>query len=346
MTLVWKTRRGGRYHRSPDCPGIADGHAKAASEGYANHAAEQVDLGGLGGAVAPCARCWTPALQDDPWLAARLSAEVLADSSYELDFFDQVLRRVRGLDPDYVRVQHPAAGVSGTEYRLDYAILRPGEPRLGIEIDGFQKTKTHNEGDAARQGSMSARQNDLVNAGWRLLRFTNQQVRTEPGTCRTQLEDALATRAAQSHPARPTPAAPQFGSPAHDSPAGPSSTTGTDRRPTAGSAPGTASGFAPEAAAGSRPHRSLLVAAAVVALLALAATLWHLGTDPESPATPSVDPAGSTCPPSHAIKGNLADDGERIYHRPGNRYYDATAPEECFASPTDAEDGGYRPSRV
>jgi endonuclease YncB( thermonuclease family) len=66
----------------------------------------------------------------------------------------------------------------------------------------------------------------------------------------------------------------------------------------------------------------------------------------------SVAPGGSgsappasvnSCPPGYPIKGN-GDSG--IYHVPGGAYYDATNPEQCFATEEDAQDAGYRPSEV
>lgn len=59
---------------------------------------------------------------------------------------------------------------------------------------------------------------------------------------------------------------------------------------------------------------------------------------------PPSDPA--PCP----IKGNINDAGERIYHVPGGRYYDATvispaAGERWFCSEAEARDAGWRRSR-
>jgi micrococcal nuclease len=47
------------------------------------------------------------------------------------------------------------------------------------------------------------------------------------------------------------------------------------------------------------------------------------------------------CPASHPIKGN-ADSG--IYHVPGGQFYNATNPEDCFATEEDARTAGYRRS--
>jgi hypothetical protein len=49
------------------------------------------------------------------------------------------------------------------------------------------------------------------------------------------------------------------------------------------------------------------------------------------------------CPPGAAIKGNAS---SGIYHVPGEDYYDVTDPEECFATPQDAEAAGYRASEL
>ncbi|WP_455768850.1 sunset domain-containing protein [Mobiluncus curtisii] len=35
-----------------------------------------------------------------------------------------------------------------------------------------------------------------------------------------------------------------------------------------------------------------------------------------------------------------------IYHMPGQRYYDRTTPEACFASQDDARAAGYRKAKV
>jgi hypothetical protein len=53
----------------------------------------------------------------------------------------------------------------------------------------------------------------------------------------------------------------------------------------------------------------------------------------------SVPPISeSNCPSSHPVKGNQSD----IYHDIDSPYYDATNPEECYATAADAENAGYR----
>lgn len=63
----------------------------------------------------------------------------------------------------------------------------------------------------------------------------------------------------------------------------------------------------------------------------------------EAPAAPPVAPSesGGACP----VKGNHSSSGEWIYHVPSGAFYDVTDPEECFATPGEAEAAGYRASK-
>lgn len=51
------------------------------------------------------------------------------------------------------------------------------------------------------------------------------------------------------------------------------------------------------------------------------------------------------CPPSAPIKGNDSSSGELIYHTQGSATYEATHPEECFATEAAAQAAGYRAAR-
>jgi len=57
----------------------------------------------------------------------------------------------------------------------------------------------------------------------------------------------------------------------------------------------------------------------------------------------SYAPVGDSCPANAPIKGN---ESSMIYHMPGQRYYDVTVPEECFASEAAAQAAGYRAAKV
>ena len=68
---------------------------------------------------------------------------------------------------------------------------------------------------------------------------------------------------------------------------------------------------------------------------------------PSTPAQPTpssggATPTGGSCPPDSPIKGNRQ---SGIYHVPGGQYYNATNPEECFATETEAQSAGYRASK-
>jgi hypothetical protein len=108
-----------------------------------------------------------------------------------------------------------------------------------------------------------------------------------------------------------------------------------------------------------RRLRDWLLVAAAVAILLIGLSLVGLaylasgqpgvqiGLTPVPAATPAspdgrAAPTGMTCPASHPIKGNRS---SMLYHPPGGEFYDATRPEECFASPADAEAAGYRRSQ-
>jgi very-short-patch-repair endonuclease len=291
-----------------------------------------MELSHLAPEVEPCLRCWGDSLGDDPWLTQSLRAEQIGDSQYEGHFFNNVLRRVSGLAPEHVRLQHEVQGASGTRYRIDFAIIRPGHPRIAIEIDGFQKDTLRNESDPVRQGSMAARQNDLSNADWTFLRFTNRQVITSPGVCRSDIQAAL-TRSSW-----PEASARSFAPTERP----PSAVTGATR-----TNPPAVWGWSAEMGKSNgrnSPVRTLAIGAgAVIAGIVTVLVIMQLGPGEEQG---SVSPTGSECPSDHPVKGNRSQSGELIYHEPGWRYYEATVPEECFASAGDAESSGYRPSEV
>lgn len=56
-----------------------------------------------------------------------------------------------------------------------------------------------------------------------------------------------------------------------------------------------------------------------------------------------VEPVDGTCPVSHPIKAN---DNSKIFHLPGGRFYDRTAPERCYATEDAAVRDGYRAAKT
>jgi len=110
-----------------------------------------------------------------------------------------------------------------------------------------------------------------------------------------------------------------------------------------------------------RKLRDWLLVAAAVSILLIGLSLIgmaylaqsspgpaRLGLTPLPAATPEpggagrAAPSGMACPATHPIKGNRP---SMIYHRPGAQFYEQTRPEDCFASPADAEAAGYRASQ-
>lgn len=54
---------------------------------------------------------------------------------------------------------------------------------------------------------------------------------------------------------------------------------------------------------------------------------------------------GSSSSGKCRIKGNISSRGDKIYHMPGQQYYDVTKPEEMFCSEEEAQNAGYRKSK-
>lgn len=330
MTDVWITRSGGRYHRDRDCAGIRDGQAKAASEGYPTHAAEQVSLIRLGRALSPCSVCWPSDPEWDDW--RRLEHELLAvgDSRFEHEFLVRVLRHVKGLEPYCVRPQHEVSSTAGRNFRIDFAILPPGGEKIAIEIDGFNKTIAGSVATTRHQDLDSARRSELAIRGWRLLSFTNRQVQTEPGECRRKIENALlgSSESVADHEAPNSPR--------------PATSIGRwEEELTSAATP-----YVPRAQSSSSGAWKGWVAAIGVGAVVVFWGLGQLNGSSSSADGGMTQPTGSSCPSGFSIKGNVSDSGERIFHEPGWRYYSKTWPEACFADAAAARDAGYRESEV
>lgn len=62
------------------------------------------------------------------------------------------------------------------------------------------------------------------------------------------------------------------------------------------------------------------------------------------PPAPPV-PFTTNCPNSHPIKGNITDEGRKIFHTPRSPWYGRTNPEVCFSSLEDAFNAGFNPPK-
>lgn len=325
MAEVWATDFGGRYHESPDCTGIADGHAKAIERGKTPTAPQPYQLDELleERDLLPCMICWP---SGPNWVWDRFEHDLMhvRDSEYESLFASQVLRHVAGVAPNRVTPQHTVVGRSGRTYRVDFAILMPDARTnwqgIAIEVDGLNKTD-RSEMDVLRQTEASERQNDLANAGWTVLRFTNWQATNNPGSCIRDVEEALARAGNHTLSGDPTLA----------------------ELPTAPAPAPAPAQLAREKDPPSRRPFRVVAATGVIAVIFVGFWLYRTGS---SPASGGVNPVGNTCPAAYPVEGNIASGGTRIYHMPGWRYYDATNPERCFANPAAAEAEGFRASEV
>lgn len=92
----------------------------------------------------------------------------------------------------------------GRHYRLDFAYPEAG---LAVEADGYEHHSTPQGRDED-----AARQNALVLAGWRVLRYTWGDVTREPEYVANQIRQALRAAGLSSPPACPSGTPPSLGS--------------------------------------------------------------------------------------------------------------------------------------
>lgn len=329
---VYITAGGSRWHTAPDCNALAQGQADAAGRGRMTHPVQQVPASAVGGR-APCGWCVTVRHRDDS--SAGNLEQLRTDTRWEQIFRDAVLAALPELGQWTIRSQ-PSLSLAGRTYRPDFTLTN-GAARVAVEIDGADKgpnTPSHDD--------WTRRQTALVSDGCEVLRFTNRQVMHEQEYCRRQVASTVArlrerARITAAQPASADPAAP---------------TTARRSSPPTSTRPSPATSVTP----GRRKSRTLLPAALFVGVALVVGVGQHQGSRPE-PSPPAGSAVGSTapvddgrkvgfvvCPPTHRVKGNLNQQGERIFHQPSDRFYNRTKPEVCFVSDTAAAAAGYRPA--
>ncbi len=200
-----------------------------------------------------------------------------------------------------------------------------------VEIDG-----AHKGPNAPSHDDWTRRQTAFVADAWEVLRFTNRQVMHEQEYSQRQMASTIlrersrltSVQSASPPASAPAPAARSIQLPVEEPPA--------VRVPPARGRP-----------------RTLLPAAIFVGVALIVALNQHEGPSAESSAGTSAALTSTTpiddgrnvgfivCPPSHSTKGNVNQRGERLFHRPGDRFYSRTKPEMCFASDTAAVSAGY-----
>lgn len=324
------TARGSRYHRRTSCQGLRDGQLKAIRDGHGNHPVQRTtEVAALAEGKTPCSRC----LEDQThsmspqWRTFMAEhASVLSDSPFEREFVARVLSHVSGLRPEDVQPQQAFVDSTGRNRRIDFAVLRGGL-RLAIEVDGAQKVQGDLGSAGSRLDDALQRQNDLVAAGWKPLRFSNAQVMSESARCARTIGEHLQAAAAGT-------GSPQ-GKELEDVPAA---------RPPLSAEHGPTQG---------RP-RGLHVIGGVLAVAALigAVALGNRGPervsdaeqrrlDVANGAVPPVD--DRNCPGEFDVKANYnVDRSTRYLFVPADgRFYESTKPTSCWASEAAAVEGGY-----
>ena len=258
------------------------------------------------------------------WLSRNAGQIGSDDYGYELLFARQVLPRVPELDPEDVTPQLEVL-LDGRVRRIDFAVRR-NDTKLAIEIDGWDKSGTGIGMTREQHQDFLARQNALVLAGWTVVRFTPVEVRDQPAQVAKRLGEALA-KTTRGVPSREIPSSLMSASVAPITVQSPlvqaPSTSPVPPAPVKTSSAGAGVGGAVAAAV-------ILGIVSVVGVFAVAGR------------------AGDTvsCSSYGVVRGNVNQSGEHIYHMPSDAYYDATNPEQCFATPADAEDAGYRRSKI
>lgn len=313
---VFVTRTGRRYHADYHCPSFED----AAYEHGRDIDRWPAPLRSAGRERTPCEVCWRQQQDWDQWSPLEHRVEIEGDSEYEGQFVRSVLREIPRLSPSDVTIQQRVEGRSGRSYRVDFLITSPEtDERIVVEVDGHDKAPGRKDPEEVRR-DVEQRRHDLVAADWPVLNFTNRQVSTAPAQCVSELRRAIARTIRPRHV-----------------PAGAQPASRGNMRVTHVSGPSTG------ASQGSQLTKWLVgLGVAGVAVLGLMA----YSSLQESTADGPVTPSGQSCPSEAPIKGNVNDEGERIFHEPGWRYYDATWPEQCFATSEAAEEADFRASNV
>jgi hypothetical protein len=335
---AWITRGGAKYHLVPDCGALRDGQQAARDKGRSNHpvTATTVEQAMADGRD-PCLRC-SPPIADTltgQWgqFIRGLRGFQPEPTIFEREFAARVLSEVTGLRPDQVHPQYEITDGTGRSRYIDFAIIDRAV-RIAIEIDGGEKIA--DQSPQTQHEALLTRQNELVNQGWQVLRFTNSQVIHRSAQCARTVTDALAA------PKSPRTAT-EVERPA-DSGVADKGTTAPARLPMRSEQPSRPRWLAPVAVA-------VAVAAVVVASLLLIRP--HAQPGPISEITQQQHDLangaaapiheGRDCPTAEPIKANYRSDrNTRYYFTAADPYYDRTTPTSCWTSTAAARAGGYR----
>lgn len=90
---------------------------------------------------------------------------------------------------EYFQGQYWTQSKRGT-YRLDFSIMPPGETPIAVEIDGYEP---HAEGiTRGNFNNQLSRQNQLSLHGWKVLRFSVDQIKNTPKQCIEEIDNCMA----------------------------------------------------------------------------------------------------------------------------------------------------------
>lgn len=203
---AWTSRGGSKYHLVPNCGGLLDGQQAARDHGRPSYpvVATTIDKAMADGRD-PCLHC-SPPIADTltgPWgqFIRGLRGFQPEPTLFEREFAARVLCEVTGLRPDHVHPQYRIIDSTSRLRFIDFAIV-DGDRRIAIEIDGTDKVSDQSARTAQLEDLLT-RQNDLVNQGWQVLRFTNSQVMHRSAQCARTVAERLQRPPSQQPRARP-----------------------------------------------------------------------------------------------------------------------------------------------
>lgn len=312
---VFITAGGKRWHSRENCELLIKGQKEAEDKGLGTHPIQTVSPPQAEGRE-PCTHCVKlPTIQ--------IPRPTAPQTSYESVFLDDILGRLPELTGWVIKPQEKVT-VAGRSYVIDFGLTHPNG-RIAVEVDGADKGS-----NAPTHDQWTARQNALVRGGWDVLRFTNRQVMHEQEQCRREIAVKISAIEAR---------------PSHQ----PALTSTTPAKAPASNAGWIAAGVAAVVAV------VVGIAFAVSGGDGRRGSTETVNTQPSEPASDTTQTGGGIdpvrqpngfllCPSSHAIKGNITESGDRIYHRPGGNSYNKVKPEKCFATDAEARGSGYRPS--
>ncbi|HEX5370132.1 MAG TPA: hypothetical protein VFY10_12010 [Dehalococcoidia bacterium] len=313
--VVYLARTGTRYHVDEQCSGLDEANRPL------RHSSLQQAVAEFGRTA--CTVCCGVVASVVPAQWADHPEKGLVETDYEALFFDHVLAKVPDLNPTRVHSQYDVTDAAGRARRLDFAIVDDGV-RVGIELNGYDKTGAGRGPSKSEFEDSNRRLTDLQAMGWIILPFDNNLARTDPGACARRVDLALREQRVRFLATQQLQ-----GADTANGPAASASQLGQQDALVTG-------------AAKRRPKRSFVLVGAATAMAAgVVATVAFVAAG----GSPGVAPSGYTCPTDHPIKGNNSLAGDKIFHDPGDQFYDRTRPERCFSSAAEAEAAGYRASR-